>query len=281
MAFLAYVGGNTTTPTLFEFQYYRSVNNHTSTQQGDQVFVYTLSSNNSWSVATREAYTKINVGSGLSSSYTTGTRASISIDHPTGDGNLHVPATGTDNSGKFLMAGSTAGSLSWETIYLPTAGGDTNYVLLGQGTTEAPQWTEPKTAMYALINSLTTGTTANAANDYLITQYVNDGTSNTDYYRRKASDVRVGGLTTARTLSISGTAGGTAPTFNGTANATLSVPATMTGFTSISSTTFVGDLTGNASTATSLNHSLTFGNGTYVFDGSDDVNVPIYDGSYT
>lgn len=238
MAFLAYVGGNTTTPTSFEFQYYRSVNNHTSTQQGDQVFVYTLSSNNSWSVATREAYTKINVGSGLSSSYTTGIRANISIDHPAGDGNLHVPATGTSNSGKFLMAGSTAGSLSWETIYLPTAGGDTNYVLLGKGTADVPQWTEP-------------------------------------------SDVRVGGLTTARTLSISGTAGGTAPTFNGTANATLSVPATMTGFTSISSTTFVGDLTGNASTATSLNHSLTFGNGTYVFDGSDDVNVPIYDGSYT
>lgn len=33
--------------------------------------------------------------------------------HPTGDGNLHVPATSTTNNGKFLMAGSTAGSLSW------------------------------------------------------------------------------------------------------------------------------------------------------------------------
>lgn len=33
--------------------------------------------------------------------------------HPTGDGNLHVPATGTSNSGKFLMAGASAGSLSW------------------------------------------------------------------------------------------------------------------------------------------------------------------------
>lgn len=36
--------------------------------------------------------------------------------HPTGDGNLHVPATGTTNNGKFLKAGSTAGSLSWQTI---------------------------------------------------------------------------------------------------------------------------------------------------------------------
>ena len=33
--------------------------------------------------------------------------------HPTGDGNLHVPATGTTNNGKFLKAGSTAGSISW------------------------------------------------------------------------------------------------------------------------------------------------------------------------
>jgi phage-related tail fiber protein len=33
--------------------------------------------------------------------------------HPTGDGNLHVPATGTSNNGKVLTAGATAGSLSW------------------------------------------------------------------------------------------------------------------------------------------------------------------------
>lgn len=36
--------------------------------------------------------------------------------HPTGDGNLHVPATGTTSNKKFLMAGSTAGALSWTTI---------------------------------------------------------------------------------------------------------------------------------------------------------------------
>ena len=33
--------------------------------------------------------------------------------HPTGDGNLHVPATGTTSNGKVLTAGATAGSLSW------------------------------------------------------------------------------------------------------------------------------------------------------------------------
>lgn len=33
--------------------------------------------------------------------------------HPTGDGNLHVPATSTTNNGRVLTAGSTAGSASW------------------------------------------------------------------------------------------------------------------------------------------------------------------------
>ena len=36
--------------------------------------------------------------------------------HPTGDGFHHVPATGTNNNGKFLKAGSTAESESWENI---------------------------------------------------------------------------------------------------------------------------------------------------------------------
>lgn len=35
-------------------------------------------------------------------------------EHPTGDGNLHVPATGTTNAGKVLTAGSTAGELIWK-----------------------------------------------------------------------------------------------------------------------------------------------------------------------
>jgi len=44
------------------------------------------------------------------------------ISHLTTDGNLHVPATGTTNSGKVLTAGATAGSLSWQT---PATGGGT------------------------------------------------------------------------------------------------------------------------------------------------------------
>ena len=72
MAFLAYVN-NSTTPTEFEFQYYRSVATHSESQQGDQVFVYKLNSSGTWSVTTREAYTKIAYNNGITGTYSSGT----------------------------------------------------------------------------------------------------------------------------------------------------------------------------------------------------------------
>ena len=72
LAFLAYVS-NPSNPANVEFQYYRSVSSHTASQQGDQVFVYQLTSAGVWSVITREASSKIVAGSGLSSSYANGT----------------------------------------------------------------------------------------------------------------------------------------------------------------------------------------------------------------
>lgn len=71
MAFMAYVN-NETSPTEVEFQYYRSVSSHSDSQQGDQVFVYKLNKTNGWSVITRNAFTKIVAGSGLTSSYSNG-----------------------------------------------------------------------------------------------------------------------------------------------------------------------------------------------------------------
>lgn len=44
------------------------------------------------------------------------TLSGTTIGHSADDGNLHVPATGTGNNGKVLMAGVTAGSLSWHTL---------------------------------------------------------------------------------------------------------------------------------------------------------------------
>ena len=77
--------------------------------------------------------------------------------HPTGDGNLHVPATGTNNAGKVLTAGSTAGSLSWST---PTGGvtsvnGQTGAVVL-----DSTSITGLKTTDNARFASLGIGTAA-------------------------------------------------------------------------------------------------------------------------
>ena len=71
LAFMAYVN-NATTPTSVEFQYYRSVSSHSDSQQGDQVFVYTLTSAGTWSVTTRNAFSKVVAGTNMTSSYSSG-----------------------------------------------------------------------------------------------------------------------------------------------------------------------------------------------------------------
>lgn len=78
LGFLAYVN-DMTTPTEFEFQYYRSQSNHTYSNQGDQVYVYKLNKNNGWSVTIREAYTKLIPSTGLTYTFTTGIKATNTI----------------------------------------------------------------------------------------------------------------------------------------------------------------------------------------------------------
>lgn len=84
MAFMAYVN-NADNPTEVEFQYYRSVATHSDSQQGDQVFVYKLTSNGSWTVTTREAASKIAVSTGISKSYSSGT-ITLSLNQSTVQG---------------------------------------------------------------------------------------------------------------------------------------------------------------------------------------------------
>ena len=73
LAFMAYVN-DAANPTNVEFQYYRSVNAYSESQQGDQVYVYKLTSAGTWTVTIREAYSKVVAGSGLSSSYNANAR---------------------------------------------------------------------------------------------------------------------------------------------------------------------------------------------------------------
>lgn len=66
MAFLAY-----TFPGKAEFQYYRTVGKKSDTQQGDEVYIYTLTkSKPAWTTTVRQNYTKIVAGTGLTSTYT-------------------------------------------------------------------------------------------------------------------------------------------------------------------------------------------------------------------
>lgn len=51
--------------------------------------------------------------------------------HPAGDGNLHVPANSTTNSGKVLTAGASAGLYTWE----PASGGGLDWELVTINTT--------------------------------------------------------------------------------------------------------------------------------------------------
>jgi hypothetical protein len=72
--------------------------------------------------------------------------------HPTGDGNSHVPATGTTNNGKVLKAGSTAGSAAWgnvawaEILNIPTT-------VAGYGITDVYTKTQVDTAVGAKLNA--------------------------------------------------------------------------------------------------------------------------------
>ena len=71
----------------------------------------------------------------------------------------------------------------------------------------------------ALINALSLGSSTLKANDYIITQYVDGGTTVTTYHRRPASVCRVGGLTTPRKLKVALNST-TDITFDGTADRT-------------------------------------------------------------
>lgn len=110
MAFLAYVN-DSTTPTEMEFQYYRSVSSHSDSQQGDQVYVYKLKSNGTWSVTIREAYTKINPSTGLTKSYSNGV-LTVSVTNP-------LPAVTSTDNGKVLMVANGA----WAAASLPVYNG--------------------------------------------------------------------------------------------------------------------------------------------------------------
>ena len=105
MAFMAYVN-NADNPTEVEFQYYRSMNSHTVSQQMDQVFIYKLGKTAGWTVTTRNAGSKVVAGTGLASTYSTDT---ITLNATT---DLLTGLTGY-NANKTQVLKNIQGTLTW------------------------------------------------------------------------------------------------------------------------------------------------------------------------
>ena len=123
MAFLAYVN-DSTTPTEFEFQYYRSVATHSDTTQGDEVFIYKLNQSTGWSVTKRNAYSKIVAGTNMSSSYSSGT-LTLSATQPTvNDATLTITQNGTSAGTFTANASSNATIALTDTTYSDFVGTD-------------------------------------------------------------------------------------------------------------------------------------------------------------
>ena len=153
--------------------------------------------------------------------------------HPTGDGNLHVPATGTTNSKKLLMAGSAAGSLSWSFVdwadiqnkpstYAPSAHthGDADLTAISWTKVTGKPTTLSGYGITDAVNVSEVATVA-AANKLLkldaASKLPASITGNADGNAATATK-----LETARTLSVSGDATGSA-TFDGSANSNIAL----------------------------------------------------------
>jgi hypothetical protein len=105
LAFMAYVT-DMTNPTNVEFQYYRSMNKHTDSQQGNQVYVYKLTNANKWTVTVRNTFSKVIAGDNLTSSFVeseTNSSITLSADYDT---------TVTQDSTKLITSGAVYTAIS-------------------------------------------------------------------------------------------------------------------------------------------------------------------------
>lgn len=121
LAFMAYVN-NASSPTSVEFQYYRSVSSHTDSQQGDQVFIYKLTSGGVWSVTVREAYTKIVAGENMTSSYANGTLTLNATGGGGGTSDYDALSNRPSINGTTLSGNKTAEELGLGTYSKPSGG---------------------------------------------------------------------------------------------------------------------------------------------------------------
>lgn len=121
MAAMAYVN-HPTVPTSVDFLFYFPAT-HSDSQQGDQVFVYTLTNANggTWSFAKKEAYTKIAAGTNMTSNYANGT---LTLNATGGGGTSDYTDLSNKPSinGTTLSGNKTAADLGLGTYSKPSGG---------------------------------------------------------------------------------------------------------------------------------------------------------------
>ncbi len=150
---------------------------------------------------------KINVGGGLTGGGNLSTN--VTISHPTGDGNLHVPATSNNNSGKVLTAGSTAGTLTWNT--LPTIGNATLTVKASTGIslTEDPTFTANATDNKTItITNSAPNVTTNLSTTHSATTVVVNSSDGTNGTINAATTSLAGVMTNADKTKLDGISAG-------------------------------------------------------------------------
>ena len=169
--------------------------------------------------------------------------------HPTGDGNLHVPATGTTNNLRLLKAGSTAGSLSWAfadwgeisnkpATFTPSAHNqDASTITTGVfDALRIPTLNQNTTGSAATLTTartFTIGTTGKAFNGsanvaWSLTEIgapslSGAGATGTWGIGISGNAATATAWQTARTIALSGGVTGTATSINGTSNITIPV----------------------------------------------------------
>ena len=109
MAFMAYV--NATPPTYVEFQYYRSVNSHSSTQMCDEVYIYGLREDIGWTVTVRQAGIKQIKGQSTGSTIYNRITADYSSNTNTVTLKGGLPAVNSNDNGKILKVVNGAWAL--------------------------------------------------------------------------------------------------------------------------------------------------------------------------
>lgn len=155
--------------------------------------------------------------------------------HPIGDGNLHVPPTGTTNNNKVLKAGATPGTISWGSVNFSELTGKPT-TLSGYGITDAVNTSE-------VVTTPTPNKILKLDSNSKLPASI---TGNADGNAATASK-----LQTARTISLSGDVSGST-TFDGSANATINVTLSNTGVASGTYTKVTVDSKGRVTSATTL-----------------------------